>query len=90
MPAQEEQLVAAGDEAEAVLSAPAFTSVVNDLVESAFADFVNTEPDGYEQREQAYNHYRAIVDVVNTLKQRVEVRDGIRAQGDISQEEQGL
>jgi hypothetical protein len=90
MPAQEEQLVAAGDEAEAVLSAPAFTSVVNDLVEAAFAAFVNTEPDGHDKREQAYNHYRAIVDVVNTLKQRVEVRDGILAQGDISQEEQGL
>ena len=90
MPTQEEQLVTAGDEAEAVLSAPAFNSVVNELVETTFRAFVNTEPHESEKREQAYNHYRGLVDVVNTLKQRVEVRNGIQAQGDTSQEELGL
>lgn len=90
MPTQEEQLVTAGDEAEAVLSAPAFTSAVDEVVEQSFSTFVNSDPSANSSREQAYNHYRAIADVVNTLKQRVDVRDAIIAQGDNSQEEQGL
>lgn len=91
MPAtQEEHLVTTGDEAEAVLSAPAFTSVVNDLVERAFQSFVNTGPEDKDKREYSYSHYRALVDVVDTLKQRVQVRDSILEQqnGDNSQEEQ--
>lgn len=90
MPTQEEQLVMAGDEAEAVLSAPAFTSVVDQIVEQSFSAFVNSDPSENSLREQAYNHYRAIVDVVNTLKQRVDVRNEIISQGDNSQEELGL
>ena len=90
MPTQEEQLVTAGDEADALLKGSAFTSVVNDLVERAFQTFVNTAPEDKEKREYAYNHYRALVDVVDTLKQRVQVRDSILEQqnGDNSQEEQ--
>ena len=89
MPTQEEQLVVAGDEAGAVLSGSAFNSVINDLVERTFQTFVNTEPADKEKREYAYNHYRALVDVVDTLKQRVQVRDSIIEQqnGDNSQEE---
>lgn len=90
MPTQEEQLVMAGDEAEAVLSAPAFTSVVDSIVETSFSTFVNSQPEDSAKRETAYHHYRAIADVVNTLKQRVEVRNSIVAQGDNSQEELGL
>ena len=90
MPTQEEQLVMAGDEAEAVLSAPAFTSVVDQIVEQSFSAFVNSDPSENSLREQASNHYRAIVDVVNTLKQRVDVRNEIISQGDNSQEELGL
>lgn len=90
MPTQEEQLVEAGDNAEALLKTSAFTSVVDQIVEATFATFVNTEPDDSKKREQAYRHYRAVVDVVNTLKQRVEVRNNIIAQGDNSQEELGL
>ena len=90
MPTQEEQLVTAGDEAEALLGASAFTSVINELVEQTFQTFVNTAPEDREKREQTYNHYRALVDVVNTLKQRVEVRNSIHeaANGDNSQEDQ--
>ena len=89
MPTQEEQLVMAGDEAGAVLSGSAFNSVINELVERAFQTFVNTEPADKDKREYAYNHYRALVDVVDTLKQRVQVRDSIIEQqnGDNSQEE---
>ena len=90
MPTQEEQLVTAGEEAEAILTASAFTSVINELVERAFQTFVNTAPEDKEKREYAYSHYRALVDVVDTLKQRVQVRDSILEQqnGDNSQEEQ--
>jgi hypothetical protein len=89
MATQEEQLVMAGDEAGAVLSGSAFNSVINELVERAFQTFVNTEPADKDKREYAYNHYRALVDVVDTLKQRVQVRDSIIEQqnGDNSQEE---
>ena len=89
MPTQEEQLVVAGDEAGAVLNGSAFNSVINELVERAFQTFVNTEPADKDKREYAYNHYRALVDVVDTLKQRVQVRDSIIEQqnGDNSQEE---
>jgi hypothetical protein len=89
MPTQEEQLVMAGDEAGAVLSGSAFNSVINELVERSFQTFVNTEPADKDKREYAYNHYRALVDVVDTLKQRVQVRDSIVEQqnGYNSQEE---
>ena len=89
MPNQEEQLVMAGDEAGAVLCSTAFNSVINDLVEKSFQKFVNTEPADKDIREHAYSHYRALVDVVDTLKQRVQVRDSIVEQqnGDNSQEE---
>ena len=90
MPTQEEQLVVAGDEADVLLKGTAFTSVINELVERAFQTFVNTAPEDKEKREYAYSHYRALVDVVDTLKQRVQVRDSILEQqnGDNSQEEQ--
>ena len=90
MTTQEEQLVVAGDEADVLLKGTAFTSVINELVERAFQTFVNTAPEDKEKREHAYSHYRALVDVVDTLKQRVQVRDSIIEQqnGDNSQEEQ--
>ena len=90
MSTQEEQLVVAGDEAEVLLQSSAFTSVVNELVDQAFQTFVSTAPEDNQKREYSYNHYRSIVDVVNTLKQRVLVRDSIVEQqnGDTSQGEQ--
>ena len=84
---QEEQLVETGEAASAVLSQPAFNQVINSLVERSFQTFVNTSPDQGQLREQAYNHYRALVDVVDTLKQQVSVRDEILAKGDPRQEE---
>jgi len=84
---QEEQLVETGEAASVVLSQPAFNQVINSLVERSFQTFVNTSPDQGQLREQAYNHYRALVDVVDTLKQQVSVRDEILAKGDTRQEE---
>ena len=89
MPTQEEQLVVAGDEARTILDSTAFNSVINELVERTFQSFVNTQPGDQDKREDAYSHYRALVDVVDTLKQRVQVRDSIVEQqnGETSQEE---
>ena len=70
MPNQEEQLVVAGDEASTILESAAFNSVINELVERTFQSFVNTEPGDQDKRENAYSHYRALFDVVDTLKQR--------------------
>ena len=84
----EEEHTEIGQAAEAVLALPAFNQVVNSLVESSFQTFVNSKPDQGAIRERAYNHYHGLVDVVDTLKQRVAVRDEILAKGDTRQEEE--
>ena len=89
---QEEQLVDLGDSAEVLLQTPAFIQVIDQCVEASFATFCNTEAIKVDQRELAHRHYLAIKDVVNTLKQRVQVRDSIieHRNGDNSQEEIAL
>mgnify|MGYP003658031418 CR=1 FL=1 len=84
---QEEQLLETGEAAEIVLAQPAFNQVINGLVERSFQTFVNTKPEETGERERAYSHYRALVDVVETLKQQVSIRDEILAKGDTRQEE---
>jgi len=74
---KEEALVKLGDEAEELLQTPIFTNTINALVEATFQAFVNSEPEKKDQRDATYSHYRAIVDIVNTLKQRVSVRNEI-------------
>ena len=71
----EDAIVQNGDEAEALLTNNTFTTIVDELVQEVFEGFVNTAPEAKSEREQKYNHYRALVDIVHTLKQRVEVRD---------------
>lgn len=79
MEKQEEQLITQGDEAELLLNNSAFDNLINNLVEGSFQTFVGTKPNDYEDREDAYNRYRALVDIVQTLRQRVAVRDEIQA-----------
>ena len=74
---QEDALVAQGNEAEELLKNNAFNNVVNSLVEEHFQGFVNTKPEEKDQREQSYFHYRGLVGVVHTLKQRVAIGDEI-------------
>lgn len=86
----DEELVVMGDDAEALLNTEAFNRTVNSLVEATFQAFVNTKPEEAEARTRAYDHYRAIVDIVNTLQQRVSVRDQLHEKaklGDSNQEE---
>ena len=86
----QEQLIKTGDDCEALLKSYPFNRVINGLVEASFQKFTNSKPEEQKDREVTYYHYRALVDVVNTLKQQVAVRDEIIAkeQGDNSQEEQ--
>ncbi len=74
---QEEQLVMLGNDAELLLNTPVFNQTINSLVEATFQSFVNSKPENKHERESSYHHYRALVDIVNTLKQRVSVRDEI-------------
>lgn len=87
---KEEQLCRLGDEAEALLATDAFNATVNQLVDASFQAFVNSDPTDSEGRERSYAHYRALVDIVSTLQQRVTVRDEIllREADNNNQEEQ--
>jgi hypothetical protein len=87
---KQDELIKIGDDCETLLKSEPFTRVINGLTESSFQRFVTSKPENKEERENTYYHYRALVDVVNTLKQQVSVRDEIIAkeQGDTSQEEQ--
>ena len=76
----QETLVRLGEEAEVLLDSQAFSSTINQLVDASFQTFSNTAPLETEKREQAYQHYRALVDIVSTLRQRVAVKDEIAAQ----------
>lgn len=84
---KEEQLLKQGDAADVLLKSETFNNVVNSLVESTFQAFVNTKPEDGDNRERTYNHYRALVDIVNTLQQRVSVRDQIMDKRNNSEEE---
>ena len=74
---QEEQLVQQGEMAEVLLDSDAFSTTVNQLVDASFQHFANSKPEENEKRDTAYHHYRALVDIVATLRQRVEVKDEI-------------
>ncbi len=74
---QEEMLVESGNNAEALINTEAFGKTINSIVEATFQAFVNTKPEEAEAREKTYHHYRATVDIVNTLKQQISVRDEI-------------
>lgn len=90
---KQEELLRIGDDAETLLKSEPFNRVINGLVESTFQNFTNSKPEDSKERNITYFHYRALVDVVNTLKQQVAVRDEINAAqtteevGDNSQEE---
>ena len=86
----QETLVRMGEAAEVLLDSDAFSSTVNQLVDASFQNFTNSNPDESVKREQSYHHYRALVDIVSTLRQRVQVKDEIvskLAEDDNNQEE---
>tara|TARA_B110000977_G_scaffold187578_1_gene254856 strand:+ start:1496 stop:1762 length:267 start_codon:yes stop_codon:yes gene_type:complete len=75
----EEQLTILGNDAEALLNTEAFTKTMNTMVDATVQAFLGSAPDEADKRTEAYGHYRALVDIVNTLRQQVEVRDQIDA-----------
>lgn len=79
MEEKEEQLVAAGNQAEVLLKTDVFSSTINAMVDGAFQAFANSKPEEASVREQTYYHYRALVDIVSTLQQRVQIKDEIEA-----------
>lgn len=78
----EDMMIALGDDAEALLKSNHFNNVINALVESTFQTFVNTSPEDVSARERCYASYRAFVDVTNTLRQQISVRDEINAKNE--------
>lgn len=78
----EDAMIDAGNDAETLLKNEVFNKTIDGLVQSTFQGFVNTAPEQTEEREKAYHHYRALVDIMHTLTQRVQVRDQILAKAD--------
>lgn len=87
---EEEQLIQNGNNAEALLGTEAFNQTIKLQVDTAFTAFMNTQMSEEKFREQQYYMYRALVDLINTLKQSVSVRDEINTRiiGDNRQEEE--
>ena len=83
------QMIKVGEDAEVLLGSETFNTTINSLVDAAFQNFVNSKPEQKEVRELSYNHYRALVEIVSTLQQRVAVKDQISANAldDNNQEE---
>lgn len=77
--AEEETLIAKGEDAEALLSHPAFDSAIQSMVETCFQTFAMSKYEDKEARESAYYQYIAVTGLVNTLKQSIAVRDEIKS-----------
>ena len=82
------QMIKDGEDAEVLLGSDTFNSTINNLVDQAFKNFVNSKPEEKEVRELSYNHYRALVEIVSTLQQRVAVKDQIKAKADDNNQEE--
>ncbi len=79
---EEEQMIVKGEAAEVLLGTEAFSNTIDQMVQGTFQTFVNSKPEQTEGRERAYNHYRALVDIVSTLQQQVSVKNEIIAKND--------
>ena len=79
---KEETLITLGDEAEQLVNSDVFNKTINRMVEGSFQAFVNSKPEDTKARDKSYDHYRALVDIVNTLRQDVQVRDEIIAKNE--------
>ena len=82
------KLVEQGLAAQKLLAAEAFNSTINQLVDAAFQNFVNSKPEQNDIREASYHHYRALVEIVSTLQQRVQIKTEIEANEDDNNQEE--
>ena len=85
---QQMKLVEQGLAAQKLLAAEAFNSTINQLVDAAFQNFVNSKPEQNDVREASYHHYRALVEIVSTLQQRVQIKTEIEANEDDNNQEE--
>ncbi len=76
---EEEQLIRQGENAENLLGIEAFSETIDKMVHQTFQNFVNSKSEETEVRERTYAHYRALVDIVQTLQQQVSVKNEILA-----------
>jgi len=79
---KEELLINIGNDAEQLLKMEVFNKTINRMVEGTFQAFVNSKPEETEARNKTYDHYRALVDIVNTLRQDIQVRDEIKSKNE--------
>ena len=79
---KEELLINVGNDADQLLKMEVFNRTINRMVEGTFQAFVNSKPEEATAREKTYDHYRALVDIVNTLRQDVQVRDEITSKNE--------
>ena len=82
------KLIKQGEDASFLLGNDTFNNTINQLVDTAFQQFVNTKPGEVDLREQSYHHYRALVEIISTLQQRVAVKDQIQAKADDNNQEE--
>ena len=74
---KEEQLIVAGEDAEVLLQSEALKRTVESLAQQHYQNFCNSDPIDVDKREISHRHYRSLVDVINTLKQAVVVKNQI-------------
>tara|TARA_B110000211_G_scaffold224084_1_gene274780 strand:+ start:11 stop:298 length:288 start_codon:yes stop_codon:yes gene_type:complete len=79
---KEEKLVNMGLQAQELLKTEVFNGTVNAMVDGAFQAFCNSKSEETSVRERTYHHYRALVDIVSTLQQRVAIKDEIITNND--------
>ena len=73
----EPKLIEIGQDAEILLGSETFTRVTTMLADMAIQAFMNSAPEQRDERERSYHHYRALLEIVSTLKQQVSVKDEI-------------
>jgi len=81
-------LIQQGEDASFLLDNDIFNNTINQLVDGAFQQFVNSKPEQVDIREQSYHHYRALVEIISTLRQRVAVKEQIEAKADDNNQEE--
>ena len=81
-------LVQQGEDASFLLNNDTFNNTINQLVDTAFQQFVNSNQRTQRHREQSYHHYRALVEIISTLRQRVAVKEQIEAKADDNNQEE--
>lgn len=79
---KEEKLINMGVQAQELLNLEVFNGTVNAMVDGAFQAFCNSKAEETSVRERTYHHYRALVDIVSTLQQRVAIKDEIITKND--------